>query len=84
MAFWLPLLMVVLGLGKAFADEDGKLPKWLVKLTGMLFTLVWRSYDAFFKKIFGDGERTIGQEEDEDGDGVSARRKWCEKSVRLV
>jgi hypothetical protein len=84
MAFWLPLLIVVLGLGKAFADEDGKLPKWLVKLTGMLFMLVWGSYDAFFKKIYGDGERTIGQEGDEDGDGASARRKWCEKSVRLV
>jgi hypothetical protein len=70
------------GLGKAFADVEGKLPKWLIKITGVVFIMLWASYDTVFKKLYGDGERTIGQKGDEDGS--SAKGTWYEKSVTLV
>jgi hypothetical protein len=81
-AFWMPLILAMFGLGKAFADVEGKLPKWLIKITGVVFIMLWASYDTVFKKLYGDGERTIGQKGDEDGS--SAKGTWYEKSVTLV
>ena len=63
---WLPLITAAFGLGAVFGDENGKAPAWLVALTGALFRGMWTSYDGVFYKLFGDGERTIY--EDEDGD----------------
>ncbi|CAD6585113.1 MAG: hypothetical protein ASARMPREDX12_001907 [Alectoria sarmentosa] len=63
---WLPLISAVFGLNGIFGDEDGKAPAWLVAVTGALFRGMWTSYDGFFFKLFGDGERTI--DEDHDGD----------------
>jgi hypothetical protein len=57
-AIWMPLLLAVLGLGKIFADKQGKLPAWLTKISNFMFTAVWLSYDSLFKRTFGDGERT--------------------------
>ncbi|KAF4609417.1 hypothetical protein G7Y89_g15861 [Cudoniella acicularis] len=67
LAIWAPIILSFLGLGKVFADEEGKIPAWLGKLMGLVFGGVWSSYDAVFKGVFGDGERTIG-EDDEGGD----------------
>ncbi|KAH8815434.1 hypothetical protein F5884DRAFT_817776 [Xylogone sp. PMI_703] len=85
LAFWTPLLLVIIPLGKTFADKDGRTPAWLATLTALLFQLVWRSYDMFFKPVFGDGERTIGDDDDDDDDdGDSKREKiWPEKRIML-
>lgn len=63
---WVPLIRGGFALSSVFSDEDGKAPGWVVAVTGALLKGMWASYDLFFVKAFGDGERTIY--EDEDGD----------------
>lgn len=71
---WLPLITAVFGLNSVFGDENGQAPAWLVAVTGALFQGVWTSYDGVFFKLFGDGERTIYEEdEDEDEDEEAVR-----------
>lgn len=73
---WMPLISTVFGLNKIFADKKGKAPPWLVAVTGAIFKGMWVSYDEVFFKLFGDGERTLEDERDEDGeDEVSSRVK---------
>ena len=59
--------MLVFALGRLFADDKGRTPGWLRELTGGIFKACWSSYDGFFKRIFGDGERTV-TDGDNDGD----------------
>ena len=51
-----------------FADDKGRIPRWLLVIVEAVFNGAWLSYDDFFHGVFGDGERT--QYEDE-----------CEKKV---
>ncbi|KAI9827612.1 MAG: hypothetical protein M1826_006274 [Phylliscum demangeonii] len=60
---WGPALVSVFQGEKLFADRSGRSPKWFAVYVGAVFSAVWASYDAFFKKLFGDGERTIGQDD---------------------
>ncbi|KYK59047.1 gliotoxin biosynthesis protein GliK [Drechmeria coniospora] len=55
---WAPLLVFFLTMTNVLADETGKLPTWLASCVTGSFNLMWLSYDAVFKPIFGDGERT--------------------------
>lgn len=64
LAIWAPIIAIVFLLGRVFANDKGKVPKWLGLLTGMVFSGVWASYDNAFKKIFGDGERTQAPKDD--------------------
>ncbi len=58
-------------MGKLFLRKDGTYPEWFARLTRAFFAACWASYDGFFKGIFGDGERTIGDSHRHgDGDGV--------------
>ena len=59
LSLWLPIVLLIFAMGKMFADDEGRLPVWLKELTGAVFKAVWASYDSFFKGIFGDGERTV-------------------------
>lgn len=63
MMTWYPIIMLVFRLASLFQDKKGKSPGWVVRLTGAMFRGVWISYDGFFKRVFGDGERTQGQED---------------------
>lgn len=65
LAVWAPIVLFLFGLGKIFADEDGIMPKWLAGLFGAVFKAAWGSYDAFYKPVFGEGERTLGDEDEE-------------------
>ena len=68
---WLPLISAIFGLNSIFGDDNGKAPAWLVAVTGAMFRGLWTSYDGVFFALFGDGERTIYEDEDEDdGDGT--------------
>jgi hypothetical protein len=82
LATWFPIVIAMVGITRLFVDEDGKIPKWLVKVMDFVFRVLWKTYDRGFKPVFGDGERTI-----EDSDGGTEERtvgiRWCEKSVRL-
>jgi hypothetical protein len=63
---WGPLFGLLMRvIGPMFARKDGTFPAWLAKLFKILFTASWGSYDHFFKPMFGDGERTIGDAQDE-------------------
>lgn len=64
MMVWLPFITTIFGLNRRFADEDGKAPPWLVAVTGAIFKGMWLSYDLFFYRVFGDGERTIDEDAD--------------------
>lgn len=77
-AVWMPIFFLVIQLGKLFADEEGKIPAWLAGMMSLVFKGVWASYDGVLKNAFGDGERTMGEEGDEE-----SGRQFCEKSVRL-
>lgn len=88
-----PIMVFLFGLGKVFADEEGKIPSWLATVMGAFFRMLWGVYDGIFVKAFGDGERTIGDGEKDDraGEGLGRDeecglgkgRRWCEKSVKL-
>lgn len=67
-SIWVPIVMFLFAISRKFADKDGRLPPWLAAVLGSVFKNAWRSYDQWFKPLFGDGERTQhhrGDEEDE-------------------
>ncbi|KAK3718318.1 hypothetical protein LTR37_005131 [Vermiconidia calcicola] len=69
MAIWAPFITLVFALGKMFADDKGRTPRWLRAFMGALFKAVWVSYDVFFKPIFGNGERTTTDTDEKDEQG---------------
>jgi len=88
LGFWMPVMLAVLGLGKLFADDEGRIPAWLVGVMTVMFEAEWGSYDLVFKGLFGDGERTIydGDDDDDDGEkevGMRFFHGLGQKSVRL-
>jgi hypothetical protein len=60
---WMPVIYISLLLQRIFKDKRGRSPKWLVEATSIIFNTLWVSYDRFFKGLFGDGERTMGPDE---------------------
>ncbi|KAI1101076.1 hypothetical protein F4804DRAFT_317070 [Jackrogersella minutella] len=65
----LPFFLLILGLGFLLADKDDKVPRWLNAASAILANLAWTAYDAIFKPLFGDGERTIEEDDDDSGSG---------------
>ena len=63
MLVWIPLVGPLFGLSRIFADRKGRSPPWLRAALQTAFGIVWTSYDRVFRPIFGDGERTIGSDE---------------------
>lgn len=61
-SIWWPFLQMLFALNAQFQDDEGKSPPWLAQLAGVLFLGMWKCYDRAFKKTFGDGERTEGDE----------------------
>lgn len=59
LALWGPLILLLVNLTGCLAGEDGRSPKWLVRVENVVFAAMWTSYDRVFRGIFGDGERTI-------------------------
>ena len=63
LSLWAPFILLVFALQRIFQDKKtGRNPPWLMALLKGIFKAVWQSYDDFFKKRFGDGERTIGDD----------------------
>jgi hypothetical protein len=60
LVFWGPLLRLLMLLAPLLADADGRSPRWLVDVQEAVFGLMWMSYDTFFRRVFGEGERTMG------------------------
>ncbi len=78
---WLPIIRGVFKLNARFADRNGRTPKWLNRVTGAVFRAVWVSYDGVFKRVFGDGERTVGGKGEEVGGGRTGTRAGGEETV---
>lgn len=66
LGMWLPWIVSVMGPGRLLADKEGRVPEWYARAMGLLFEVMWRSYDFGFKRFWGDGERTVGEVEDEE------------------
>jgi hypothetical protein len=67
LSVWSPFFLFFIGGAAAiFLRPDGTYPKWFAEFLNAMFTACWASYDHFFKELFGDGERTIGDDEDDD------------------
>ncbi|KAJ5989214.1 hypothetical protein N7481_004424 [Penicillium waksmanii] len=54
-----PIILSLFALCKKLAGPDGRSPAWLLSLLNLIFATMWHSYDCVFKKVFGDGERTM-------------------------
>lgn len=65
LSIWGPFLLFALQGSKIFLRPDGTYPQWMAKFVQIIFTSAWGSYDKFFKTTFGDGERTIGDSDDD-------------------
>ena len=76
---WVPFLLLIFGLNERFSDKRGRAPKWLVVLSGAIFGSMWKSYDGFFKGWFGDGERAVKGDEDEEGERREVGVEWNDK-----
>lgn len=59
-AIWGPVMELVIFLATIYAQPDGYSPHWVVVLSTIIQACMFKCYDAFFVKVFGDGERTIG------------------------
>lgn len=57
---WAPLMLGTLALTRVFSGPDGRSPRWLIVISDLLYLAMWRSYDTAFLRLFGEGERTIG------------------------
>lgn len=76
-AVWLPLFLVMISMQEAFQDKNGNSPKWLAAFANALVNAAWASYDGLFKKLFGDGERTMDKDDEEMQVQACLRRKVC-------
>ncbi|KAL3476784.1 hypothetical protein BJX99DRAFT_136682 [Aspergillus californicus] len=56
---WAPLLLILLALTRILARPDGRSPGWVAKATDLAFASMWSSYDHVFRRLFGNGERTV-------------------------
>ncbi|KAK0657066.1 hypothetical protein B0T16DRAFT_400825 [Cercophora newfieldiana] len=72
LGFWAPLFLLAFIGGRFFANKEGKTPAWLAATMSVVINLVWVSYDAIAKPLFGDGERTM--KEGDCGDSAKAQR----------
>ncbi|KAL2392406.1 hypothetical protein ABEF95_004557 [Exophiala dermatitidis] len=70
LSVWSPFFLFLFGGAAIFLRPDGRYPKWLTTFLRAMSTAVWASYDNFFKPMFGDGERTIEDNEDLEQDDL--------------
>ncbi|KAL5121900.1 hypothetical protein ACEQ8H_000115 [Pleosporales sp. CAS-2024a] len=86
LAIWMPIILLLLALARQVQDDQGRAPKWFAEVAARVFGGMWICYHGLFKPAFGDGERTLGQDEDGDGSGYAAmgdeerRGEWSDSA----
>ena len=70
---WAPFVLLLRTLQAVYQDENGRSPKWLRQLSNAVFVGMWENYDRIFKPVFGDGERTM-YDKDEDAWGTEEKQ----------
>ncbi|KAL9105839.1 MAG: hypothetical protein Q9227_009047 [Pyrenula ochraceoflavens] len=83
LSIWMPIVMTLFTCARFFAGEDGRFPEWLVKLSAAIFSGMWATYDGVFRKVFGDGERTVGDGRDDGVEPGRGKRRKLVKRRRL-
>ena len=79
---WGPIFALIFqGAAAIFLRPDGTFPKWFAAFARSMFTACWASYDDFFKPMFGDGERTIGDTSDNSVDKVDEKAPLIQQSI---
>ncbi|KAI9739671.1 MAG: hypothetical protein M1834_006389 [Cirrosporium novae-zelandiae] len=81
MAMWAPLLLFLFASADTFKDKNGRSPSWFVAFMGAVLKVVWTSYDKVFKPLFGDGERTMGENGGKVNDGGVGNGRIDEKDA---
>jgi hypothetical protein len=82
MMLWAPIFLLIFGGAAAiFLRPDGTYPAWFAAFTRATFTACWASYDRFFKQLFGDGERTIGDLRDEEHSASSEKAPLIQETI---
>lgn len=90
---WGPIVKAAFMMAGLFAGKDGRVPAWVAEFLGAMFKAIWASYDAFFYQVFGDGERTLSKDEDEERRplrvwdrcyGATGRTDIAEKGIQTV
>lgn len=84
-SIWLPIVFSVFGLSRLAQGPGGRAPAWATSVSGMMFKTMWLSYDWGFKHIFGEGEHTIGdaEEDEEEVEKAQVKVKEMEKGPRV-
>ena len=83
LSIWGPFLaFFFVGMGRIFLDKYGRYPEWFAKFAGAAFQACWGSYDDYFKDMFGDGERTVRGNDDEEA--IAYRQLESEKSALVT
>jgi hypothetical protein len=62
LSIWMPFVLLIFSLSRKMQDNKGRAPKWVGFFSAIVFKGMWVSYDGVFKGVFGDGERTVGDE----------------------
>jgi len=71
LAQWMIPILSFFNLKKLFQPgKTGESPPWIQRLEAKLWVTLWFSYRWMYKPIWGDGERTIGDDTDLDGKAV--------------
>ncbi|KAK3694372.1 hypothetical protein B0T22DRAFT_452314 [Podospora appendiculata] len=82
LGFWAPVFVFLMLGSLLLADGKGKVPKWFAAVMVVMNNFVWLSYDFFAKGIFGDGERTV-PDDDEVADERRTRMRTRRRSSVL-
>ncbi|KAI0966287.1 hypothetical protein F4678DRAFT_297919 [Xylaria arbuscula] len=78
-----PGFLFMLGMSKLLADDAGVTPVWVGLATNAWMNLLWMEYDAVYKPVFGDGERTMPEKDEEMG-GKDSKRKGRRRVSILI
>jgi hypothetical protein len=80
LSVWAPILLFMFqGPARIFLRPDGTYPPWFAAFARAVFTGCWGSYDHFFKPMFGDGERTT--KEIEENESFSEKAPLVRESI---
>lgn len=62
---WAPIFLPLMMVSRKLADDKGRAPGWFNMIMDGLKVGMWGSYDIFYRRIYGEGERTVESERPE-------------------
>ncbi|KAM7217213.1 putative gliotoxin biosynthesis protein [Rhypophila decipiens] len=76
--FLVPVMFFIMFIGQKFFTDPktGNLPLWFGLVMNLFGNLTWGGYGLLGKKLWGDGERTIEDEDDDDDSTNGVAKSW--------